>query len=152
MTSFNQVPKRRATFMKVAHVIADLSSCISRCVGAVLVRDGMIISTGYNGTPKGVRNCSEGGCSRCSDATIASGEQLDKCLCLHAETNAVIQAAYNGISTQGAVLYCTVKPCLGCVKILINAGVRKVFYEQEYNVEYPKHLIENIIICKLEDV
>ena len=152
MTSFKQVPKRRAAFMKVAHIMSELSSCSSRSVGAVLVRDGMIISAGYNGTPKNVMNCNEGGCTRCNDETVPSGEQLDKCLCLHAEANAVIQAAFNGISTKDSILYCTVKPCLGCVKILINAGVRKVFYDAEYNVEYPKHLIEHIIINKLEEM
>lgn len=136
--------KRINCFLKIAQIVSTLSNCASRQVGAILVREKMIISTGTNGTPKGVLNCDEGGCDRCNASSIPSGEQLDKCICVHAEENSVIQAAYNGISTKDSMLFCTHKPCQECVKILINAGVRRVFYINDYNVTYDDALLKTI--------
>lgn len=102
-----------------------------RQVAALIVKDRRIISTGYNGTPRGVTNCCEGGCARCA-SDVPSGANLGECICSHAEENAVTQAAYHGISVKGAMLYCTLSPCLFCSKMLINAGITEVIYENEY--------------------
>ena len=121
-------------FMDIAHVAASRSNCCRRQVAAVLVRDCRIISTGYNGTPRGVRNCSEGGCPRCnSDAP--SGTNLHQCLCSHAEENAIVQAAYHGIAVKGATLYTTYSPCLLCAKMIINAGIVEVVYHRHYSID-----------------
>lgn len=118
-------------FMDIAHVVARRGNCLRRRVAAVIVRDQRIVSTGYNGTPRGIRNCSEGGCARCaSDAP--SGHSLGECICCHAEENAIVQAAYHGISVKGGSLYCTTSPCLMCTKMIINAGLAEVVYENEY--------------------
>ena len=118
-------------FMGIAHVVAKRGNCSRRQVAAVIVRDRRIISTGYNGTPRGVKNCFEGGCARCaSDAP--SGTGLTECICCHAEENAVTQAAYHGIALRDAVIYATISPCLLCAKMIINAGICEVVYEQEY--------------------
>jgi len=97
-----------------------------------LVRDRRIISTGYNGTPRGVANCFEGGCPRCAGDS-PSGSNLGECICSHAEENAIVQAAYHGISVRGATLYCTNSPCLMCAKMIINAGIVEVVYEDDYH-------------------
>jgi dCMP deaminase len=118
-------------FMDIAHVVARRGNCVRRQVAAVLVQDRRIVSTGYNGTPHGIRNCIEGGCPRCaSDAPSGSG--LGECICSHAEENAIAQAAYHGIAVRGATLYCTLSPCLLCAKMIINAGIVEVVYEDEY--------------------
>lgn len=119
-------------FMDIAHVVASRSNCIRRKVAAVITREERILSTGYNGTPRGVKNCYEGGCPRCaSDA--ASGEKLGDCICAHAEENSIVQAAFHGISIRGGTLYCTISPCLMCAKMIINAGIVEVVYEEEYH-------------------
>lgn len=119
-------------FMGIAKVVALRSNCVKRHVAAVLVKDKRIIATGYNGTPRGVKNCNEGGCPRCN-SWGASGQGLDECLCSHAEENAIVQSAYHGVSVKDAVLYTTFSPCLTCTKMIINAGIREVVY----NVKYP---------------
>jgi dCMP deaminase len=117
--------------MSLAHLAATRSTCLRRRVGAVIVKDRMVLSTGYNDTPRGIRNCGDGGCERCqSDA--ASGTSLDTCLCLHAEQNAVIQAAYHGVAIAGAALYCTHQPCLTCAKIIVNSGIIRIVYDRPY--------------------
>lgn len=118
-------------FMNIAHVVKARGNCIRRQVAAVIVKDARIISTGYNGTPRGVRNCFEGGCARCAGDS-SSGENLGECVCSHAEENAITQAAYHGIALAGATIYVTISPCLICAKMLINAGIREVIYEEEY--------------------
>ncbi len=130
----NTSPKRPGWdvyFMDIAHVVKTRSNCSRRQVAAVVVRDHRIISTGYNGTPRGIRNCSEGGCPRCA-GTAPSGSDLDECICCHAEENAITQAACYGIALQGAVVYSTMSPCLTCAKMIINAGIREVIYDEEY--------------------
>ena len=121
-------------FMDIAQVAAKRSNCSRRQVAAVLVRDKRIISTGYNGTPRGVRNCSDGGCPRCS-SNAPSGSKLTECLCSHAEENAIVQAAYHGIMVKGATLYTTYSPCLLCAKMIINAGIVEVVYHERYSID-----------------
>lgn len=117
--------------MDIATVVAKRGNCLRRQVAAVIVKDRRIISTGYNGTPRGVRNCCEGGCARCaSDAP--SGSDLGECVCCHAEENAITQAAYHGIALRGAVIYSTLSPCLICAKMIVNAGIVEVVFGDEY--------------------
>ncbi len=118
-------------FMNIARVVAGRGNCIRRRVAAVIVKDRRIISTGYNGTPRGVRNCFDGACARCA-GDAGSGADLGECICAHAEENAITQAAYHGIAINGATLYCTLSPCLLCTRMIINGGVAEVVYEQEY--------------------
>lgn len=121
-------------FMAIAKQVALRSNCIKRKVAAILVQDQRIISTGYNGTPRGIKNCNEGGCPRCHKFG-ASGANLDACLCSHAEENAIVQAAYHGVSIKGATLYTTFSPCLACTKMIINSGIKEVVYKHAYNME-----------------
>lgn len=118
-------------FMSIAEVVASRSNCVKRKVAAIIVKDRRIISTGYNGTPRGTRNCNEGGCPRCNNLA-ASGTALDECLCSHGEENAITQAAYHGTSLKGSLLYTTFSPCLLCTKMIINAGIVEVAYNHEY--------------------
>jgi dCMP deaminase len=118
-------------FMQIAHVVKTRGNCSRRQVGAVVIKDRKILSTGYNGTPRGIKNCCDGGCARCaSDAP--SGSSLGECTCCHAEENAIVQAAYHGIKLKGSTLYCTLSPCLLCAKMIINAGIVKVIYDEVY--------------------
>ncbi len=118
-------------FMSIARVVASRSNCVKRKVGAIIARDRRIVSTGYNGTPRGTRNCNEGGCPRCN-AFAEGGTKLDECLCSHGEENAITQAAYHGVSVRGGALYTTFCPCLICTKMIINAGIDEVVYNAEY--------------------
>jgi len=123
-------------FMKLAYLVTERADCTRRQVGAVIVRDYRIISTGYNGTPHGIKNCSEGGCERCSKRDrkeIDWFEYEESCVCIHAEQNAIIQAAYQGISTKGATIYSTASPCSTCAKLIINAGINKVIFDDEFH-------------------
>jgi dCMP deaminase len=118
-------------FMRMAVLAASRSTCRRRHVGAVIVKDRMVLSTGYNDTPRGLPNCGDGGCARCaSDAPSGSG--LDTCLCLHAEQNGIIQAAYHGVAVVGATIYTTHQPCLTCAKMIVNAGVRRIVFAGDY--------------------
>jgi dCMP deaminase len=118
-------------FMAIASVVATRSTCLRRKVGAVIVRDRQIISTGYNGAPKGVPHCAEVGCLR-EKLGIPSGERHEICRGAHAEINAIAQAAATGTITAGADLYCTHEPCSFCTKAMINAGIRRVLYVFPY--------------------
>ena len=117
--------------MEIAEVVAKRSNCCRRYVGAVIMKDNHILSAGYNGTPRGVRNCFEGGCPRCA-GKAESGTMLDECLCTHAEQNAICQAAYYGTAIAGSTIYITISPCLTCAKLIINAGVKEVVYGGDY--------------------
>ncbi len=119
-------------FMRLAKVASLRSNCVKRKVAAIIVKDRRVISTGYNGTPRGTRNCFEGGCPRCNNLAD-SGTRLDECLCSHGEENAITQAAYHGVSVRGGTLYTTFAPCLMCTKMIINAGIEEVVY----NLDYP---------------
>lgn len=118
-------------FMNIAKVVAMRSNCMKRKVAAIIVKDKRVISTGYNGTPRGAKNCNEGGCPRCNNMA-ASGTALDECLCCHGEENAITQAAYHGTSLKGSTLYTTFSPCLQCTKMIINSGIVEVVYNQDY--------------------
>jgi len=118
-------------FMSLAHLAATRSTCLRRHVGAVIVKDRMVLSTGYNDTPRGMRNCGEGGCERCRSGA-APGTALDTCLCLHAEQNAIVQAAYHGVGIAGAMIYSTHQPCLTCAKMIVNAGIARIVYDEPY--------------------
>ncbi len=121
-------------FMEIARVVALRSNCSRRHVAAVIVKDKRIISTGYNGTPRGIRNCDEGGCPRCA-SHAPSGTNLTECLCSHGEENAIVQAAYHGICVKDSTLYTTYSPCLLCAKMIINAGIREVVYRERYSID-----------------
>jgi dCMP deaminase len=118
-------------FMNIAKVVATRSNCMKRKVAAIIVKDRRVISTGYNGTPRGAKNCNEGGCPRCN-GMAESGTALDECLCCHGEENAITQAAYHGTSLKGSTLYTTFAPCLLCTKMIINSGIAEVVYNQDY--------------------
>ena len=118
-------------FMNIAKEVAMRSNCVKRKVAAVIVKEKRIVSTGYNGTPRGVKNCNEGGCPRCN-SFAKGGTALDECLCSHAEENAIVQAAYHGIAISGSIIYTTYSPCLTCSKMIINAGIKKVVYNADY--------------------
>jgi dCMP deaminase len=118
-------------FMGIARVVASRSNCVKRKVAAVVTADKRIISTGYNGTPRGTTNCNEGGCPRCNDLA-PGGTRLDECLCSHAEENSITQAAYHGVSLKGGTIYTTFSPCLQCTKMIINAGLGEVIYQSDY--------------------
>jgi dCMP deaminase len=124
-----QKPSWDKYFMNLAEVVKSRADCTRRKVGAVIVKDLRIITTGYNGTPHGIKNCSEGGCKRCQgrdNGKIKWYEYEESCVCIHAEQNAIVQAAYQGISTKGATLYTTTTPCSSCAKLIINAGIKRV--------------------------
>ncbi|MFP4459990.1 MAG: deoxycytidylate deaminase [Candidatus Zixiibacteriota bacterium] len=118
-------------FMRMAYLAAERSTCLRRKVGAVLVRDKRAIATGYNGAPARIRHCQETGCLR-QKLQVPSGERHELCRGLHAEQNAIIQAALFGVSTKDAILYCTTQPCIICTKMLINAGIRKIYVTEKY--------------------
>lgn len=120
-------------FMNIAGEVARRSNCLTRQVAAIVVRDRRIISTGYNGTPRNTKNCFEGGCLRCAARTESTaGTKLEECTCSHGEENAIVQAAYHGISLKDSVLYSTFSPCLLCAKMIINAGIKEVIYTADY--------------------
>lgn len=138
----NPRPSWDKYFMDIAKVVATRSNCSRRQVAAVIVKDKRIISTGYNGTPRGTRNCNEGGCPRCNNL-VESGTRLDECLCSHGEENAITQAAYHGVSVKGGTLYSTFSPCLMCTKMIINSGIREVVYNMDYPLnEVARNLLE----------
>ncbi len=118
-------------FMNIAKVVAMRSNCMKRKIAAIIVKDRRVISTGYNGTPRGAKNCNEGGCPRCN-GMAESGTALDECLCCHGEENAITQAAYHGTSLKGSTLYTTFSPCLLCTKMIINSGIVEVVYNEDY--------------------
>lgn len=126
-----QRPDWDTYFMMIAGVAASRSTCVRRRVGAVIVRDRQIISTGYNGSPKGLRHCGEVGCLRMA-LNIPSGERHEICRGSHAEMNAIAQAASTGVSTSGAGIYCTHEPCSFCTKAIINAGIRRIVFVHPY--------------------
>lgn len=118
-------------FLKIASMVAERSTCLRRKVGAVLVRDRRILATGYNGAPHGISHCDEVGCLR-DKMKIPAASRIEICRGIHAEQNAIVQAATSGISISGAVLYCTHQPCVTCTKILINARITEMFVSERY--------------------
>lgn len=128
----DQRPSWDEYFMQICRVVARRSTCLRRHVGAVMVSDRRILTTGYNGAPKGLAHCAElGGCYR-EKLGIPSGERQELCRGLHAEQNAIIQAAVHGVKLENVTLYCTTQPCVTCAKMLINCDVRRIVYEEAY--------------------
>jgi dCMP deaminase len=127
-------------FADVADLISRRSTCMRRSVGAVLVREKRVLATGYNGAPTGLRHCLDLGCLR-EDMKIPSGERHELCRGLHAEQNAIIQAALHGVSVNGSTLYCTNHPCVICAKMIINAGIIEVIYRDGYMDEMAKEML-----------
>ena len=134
-------PSYEEYFMKMAHVVATRSTCLRRKVGAILVKNKHILSTGYNGAPKGLKHCSEVGCLR-KKMNVPSGQRHELCRGLHAEQNAIIQAAVFGVSIKGSTLYSTNTPCVVCVKMLINAGVKEIVYSGNYPDDLAKKMLD----------
>ncbi|MCH5153020.1 MAG: dCMP deaminase family protein [Clostridiales bacterium] len=130
-------------FMELTEQVAHWSSCFKedRQVGAVIVRDKRILSTGYNGAPEGVRSCKEKGeCMRLKMG-ITSGTHLEKCYSVHAEQNAIVNAARLGVNLDGGTLYCTHQPCVICAKLIVNAGIKRVVYKEGYPDEFAVELL-----------
>ena len=121
-------------YMGIAIAVRERANCRGSRVGALLVRDNRILTTGYNGTPQNIANCDEGGCERCADRDrYRSGQAYDLCICVHAEQNALITAARFGISVEGSSMYTTLQPCFGCSKELLQARVAAVHYMHEWS-------------------
>jgi dCMP deaminase len=131
MTKGIERPSWTTYFMDITELVAKRSTCTRRAVGAVLVKDKRLLSTGYNGAPASVSHCSETGCLR-EKMNVPSGERHELCRGVHAEQNAIIQAAYYGVPINGASLFCTNLPCSICAKMLINAGISKIYYKDGY--------------------
>ncbi len=125
-------------FMKMAHLAAERATCTRRQVGAVLVLDNRVIATGYNGACRNTVDCLELGCLR-DELKIPSGTRHEICRAVHAEQNAIIQAAVQGSSTRGATLYCTHTPCILCAKMIVNAQIARCVLDEQYSEnEYEK--------------
>jgi len=127
--------------MGIARLVSTRSTCLRRQVGAVIVRDRRILTTGYNGPPRGIAHCDVVGCLR-EQMGVPSGQRLDICRALHAEQNAIIQAALHGVSTEGAMIYVTHQPCFTCAKMIINAGIVRVVYGEGYPDELARQVLE----------
>lgn len=133
-------PRWEDYFMDIARVVATRSTCLRRQVGALLVRDRRLLTTGYNGAPAKMRHCSETGCLR-QERGVPAGTQHELCRGLHAEQNAIIQAALHGVNTAGSVLYVTHQPCVVCAKMLINAGVQSIVHAGDYPDELAQAML-----------
>lgn len=140
-------------FMEIAEIVKTRSTCLRRHVGAVIVKENRILTTGYNGAPSGLKHCTElGGCER-QRLGIPSGERHELCRALHAEQNAIIQAAKMGNTTEGATIYITLQPCVICAKMLINAGIVRIVHKGEYPDPLSRAILEEagIEITVMED-
>jgi dCMP deaminase len=127
-------------FMNITSLVAERSTCTRRAVGAVLVKEKRILSTGYNGAPTGLKHCLEVGCLR-EQLGVESGKMHELCRGIHAEQNAIIQAAYHGVSVKGAAIFCTNQPCSICARMIINAGIQKIYYQSGYADILAKELL-----------
>lgn len=144
-------PSWNEYFLKITKVIAERATCVKRKVGAIIVKDNQILATGYNGAPKGFQHCGEVGCIR-KKMEVPSGWRHELCRGLHAEQNAIIQAAWHGVKIQGGTMYCTYQPCVICVKMMINAGIKKLVYIGDYPDELAQEMLgqSNIEVIKFE--
>lgn len=133
-------PSTDKYFMDMARLAATRSTCLRRKVGAVIVKDNHVLSTGYNGAPRGVSHCEDAGCMR-AKMNIPSGTRHELCRGVHAEQNAVTQAAYFGTSVKGAKIYTTTFPCSLCAKILINSGITEIIYDEGYMDDLSKDIL-----------
>jgi len=131
MNRIDRRPSWDDYFMDITERVAARSTCLRRAVGAIVVKDKRILTTGYNGAPSNIRHCSEAGCLR-ERLNVASGERHELCRGIHAEQNAIVQAALHGVSIKDSTLYCTNLPCSICAKMIINAGIKKIIYLSGY--------------------
>lgn len=136
-------------FMGIADLVASRSTCLRRKVGAILVKDKRILTSGYNGAPTRVTHCIETGCLR-DRLNVPSGEKHELCRGVHAEQNAIIQAANHGVIVKGSILYCTNQPCSICAKMIINAGVEKVYYKDGYNDPLAEEMFDQAGIALIQ--
>lgn len=142
MSEFHR-PDTHEYFIGIAMAVRKRANCLGNRVGAVIVKDRRIISTGYNGTPYGMPNCMDGGCHRCGNrGSHPSGSGYDLCICVHAEQNAILAAARFGIGLEGAELYTTMRPCFGCTKEMIQSKIVKVYYVHEWKHPDPTYQAE----------
>lgn len=132
-------------YMNIANVVSLRSTCMRRKVGAVIVKDNRILSTGYNGSPSGFPNCNEneGKCYRCIN-NIPSGEQLDKCYAVHAEQNAIMSGMRTGENLKGATIYITTFPCITCAKLIVQSGINKIYYIDKYRDEFTLKMLKTV--------
>ncbi len=128
-------------FMKITRDVSLRATCVKRTVGAIIVKDNRILSTGYNGTPKGFEHCTEQSCIR-KQMNLPSGQRHELCRGLHAEQNAIIQAAWHGVKIEGGTMYCNYQPCVICVKMMINAGIVKLVYAGSYPDELAEQMLK----------
>ena len=128
-------------FMEIARQVATRSTCTRRRIGAVVVRDKRILATGYNNVPSGIEHCTTRGCLR-DELGIPSGERHELCRGIHAEQNAIAQAARNGVSIEGSMVYCTAQPCILCAKLMINAGIKEIVFDGPYPDPLSRELLD----------
>ena len=130
-------------FMELTYDVAEWSSCYkaNRHVGAIIVKDNRILTTGYNGAPQGVQTCRDKGECMREKLGIASGTRHELCYAVHAEQNAILQAARLGVSLKGATLYCTHQPCVICAKMIINSGITRIVYKEGYPDDFSMQLL-----------
>ena len=147
-----QRPSWDTYFMNITALVAQRSTCTRRAVGAIIVKDKRILTTGYNGAPTGIKHCLEVGCLR-ETMKIPSGERHELCRGIHAEQNAIIQAAYHGVSVKDAILFCTNQPCAICAKMIINAGIKKIHYQSGYADALSQEMLAEagVVLKKYED-
>ena len=145
-------PSWERYFMDIAVLVSKRSTCLRRSVGAIIVKDRRVLSTGYNGAPSHVRHCSETGCLR-QQLKVPSGERHELCRGIHAEQNAIIQAALHGVSIKGADLFCSNLPCSICAKMIINAGLQKIYYLAGYADSMSQAMLDDagIEVIKIEN-
>lgn len=137
----NMRPTWDQYFMEIVNLVKTRSTCLRRHVGAIIVKDKHILATGYNGAPKGCVHCEEIGCLR-EKLNVPSGERHELCRAIHAEQNAIIQAANSGVSMDGSTIYVTAQPCSLCAKMIINAGIKKIIYTGDYPDELATQLLK----------
>ncbi len=138
-------------FLDISRLVSKRSTCMRRQVGAVIVKDKRILTTGYNGAPSGLEHCEKTGCMR-EQMNIPSGERHELCRALHAEMNAILQAAQYGIGLSGSMIYCTNQPCIICAKMIINAGINRIVVLENYPDEMAKSMLKEagieIVVAK----
>ncbi|MFO7709105.1 MAG: cytidine/deoxycytidylate deaminase family protein [Desulfobacterales bacterium] len=144
-------PSWETYFMDITALVAKRTTCLRRGVGAVIVKDKRILATGYNGAPAGIRHCAETGCLR-EKLKVQSGMRHELCRGIHAEQNAIIQAAYHGVSIRGADLFCTNQPCAICAKMIINAGIVRIYYRCGYADELAREMLSEAHIEVVQTV
>ena len=151
----NKRPSWDEYFAAITKQVATRSTCLRRKVGAIIVKDKRILTTGYNGAPKGVESCLDRGKCLREELGIPSGQRHEMCRGLHAEQNAIIQAAYHGVSIKDSVVYSNTQPCVQCAKMIINSGIKKIYYFKDYPDELSLELLKEaeveLIKLDLED-